>query len=250
MTIKIIHAKPFEGIDTINFSKYEKENPLLNHPLPRDIFTDGKWEDYNPVIHDIAHWEVILGNHISSIVTNFTYSMYYFYKGIPDDEWIIIPEDGGSVEYFPHFEDEHYRNLMNFCHFIDVFFLKVFSTFEAIGHLLYKYFQLELNEHDWRDQISFRSAIYKLEEGNYPLYKDLRKIIKSPKFTRGVKIRNQITHSQPPYSFSSGVSIINGEALYSIPEYTCSKDIKNAMINILQSLRNTLEILERHIKRR
>jgi len=250
LSIQVIHIKKFEGIEKIDLLKYEEENPLLHLPdyKHKDIFI-GK-ANKSPIMYDIEHWEMILRNHYTSVISNFAYAMHYFYKGIPDDEWMVISESEGSVEYFPHFKEEHYSNLDNFCHFIDVVFLKAFSIFEAIGHLLYKFFELKLNDKDRRDKVSFRSAVAKLQTVNQPLYKELMKIIKSPKYTRGVKLRNQITHNHPPYTLSSGVNVINGETVYSIPDYTSSKKIKNTMVEILESIKTTLEILERHIKRR
>lgn len=248
MSIQVIRIKKFEGIEKVDLSKYEEENPLLHlpHYKHKDIFI-GK-ANKSPIMYDIHHWESILRNHYTSVITNFAYAMHYFYKGIPDDEWVVISESEGSVEYFPHFKDEHYGNLDNFCHFIDVVFLKAFSIFEAIGHLLYKFFELKLNDKNQRDKVSFRSAVVKLQTVDPLLYEELMNIIKSPEYTRGVKLRNQITHNHPPYTLGSGINVINGETVYSIPDYTPSKEIKNTMVEILESIRTTLDVLEKNIK--
>lgn len=246
----VIHIKPFEQIEGIDVLKYSKENPITDekYELPRGIFKrDGDIFD-SLMNTQLIHWESILGNRLISINLNFAYSMYYFEKGIPDKEWFISPGlKGQSIQYFPHFTDEHYSNFYNFCYFVDTFFLKAFTVYETIGHLLYQQFDLPLNEDDWKDQISFNSAIYKLKKINYPLHMDFKKIKNSPEYQGGSKMRNDIAHNHPPYQVSSGVHISENMASMKVGEYTTSAEIKRSMINLLYSIKDTFEVLNKHL---
>lgn len=48
-------------------------------------------------------------NKVESIKISYALARHYFDKGIPDDEWFVSPGiNGSSVQYMPHFNDEHY----------------------------------------------------------------------------------------------------------------------------------------------
>lgn len=197
---------------------------------------------------ELEHWERILRNRIISVNFDFAYSMYYFEQGIPDQEWFISPGfKGQSVQFNPHFTEEHYSNFFNFIYFVDNFFLKAFSVYETIGHLLYKQFDLPLKEDNWRDQISFNSAIYKLTKVNPQLHKDLTEIKNSSEFSRGIKMRNDIAHNHPPYERSSGVTLKENMASFGVGSYTPSNEIRKTMIALLVSIKQTFEVLNRHL---
>ncbi|MGG0288654.1 Cthe_2314 family HEPN domain-containing protein [Peribacillus butanolivorans] len=242
-----IYINPFEDIEEVDIEKYSKENPLFYYELPRGIFKKEGNIIQNLLNFDMEHWENLLNNRLHSITNNFAYAMFYYEKGIPDKEWYISPGfKGQSVQFFPHFKEEHYSNQYNFSYFVDTFFLKSFTVFETICHLLFKLFNIEVNKDDWKDQISFHNAVFKLKKINFKLHKDLLKIKKSSEFTKGIKMRNDIAHNHPPYRVSSGVTIGENTYTFGVGEYTTSEEIKKVMIGLLNSIKETFEILSTH----
>ena len=243
-----IHINPFEDITEIDLRETTKESPLKNFELPKGMFQKG--DDYllNLGNWDTQHWETILENRLPSVDRNCGYAMFYYYKGIPDDEWYISPgKQGQSVQYYPHFEEKHYSNFFNFIYFVEIFFLQSSTIYETIGHLLFKLFDFEVNEDDPRDQISFNNAIFKLKEKNYPLYKGLNKVKHSNDFKFGVRMRNDIAHNHPPYHIDSGISKSEGVISFGVGEYTTTNEIKKVMIGLLRSIKATFIVLEEHL---
>lgn len=239
---------PFEDITKVDLSETTKESPLKNFELPKGIFQ--KQDDYFLNLHnwDTQHWESILENRLLSVDCNFGYAMFYYYKGIPDDEWFMSPgKQGQSVQYYPHFEQKHYSNFYNFTYFVDVFFLQSFTVYETIGHLLFKLYDFDTNEDNPRDQISFNNAIFKLKEVNHPLYRNLNNVKYSNDFQFGVRMRNDIAHNHPPYRIDSGISKSEGVVSFSVGEYTTTNEIKKVMIGLLRSIKATFGVLEKHL---
>ncbi|KZE40269.1 hypothetical protein AV656_03125 [Bhargavaea cecembensis] len=243
-----IYIKPFENIENVKLSLYRKDNPLAEYQIPEGLFDkEGSFLLMLKGI-DVFHWKRLLRNRLRSLDVDFAYSMYYFEKGIPDDEWVISPGlQGQSTQYFPHFRDEHYSNQYNFNFFVDTFFLKAFTVFETIGHLLYKYDDLPLNKDDFRDKVSFNSAIYKLKGKNVPLQEELYRIKKSEKYKEGIRMRNDIAHNHPPYQITSGVTISGKAGSFGVGAYVTSKEIRQIMIGLLESIKETFEALETHL---
>lgn len=243
-----IHINLFEDITMVHRRENTKESPLKDFKLPKGMFQ--KEDDYIFILDnwDTQHWETILANRLLSLDRNFGYAMFYYYKGIPDDEWFIAPgKQGQSIQYYPHFEEKHYSNFYNFTYFVDVFFLQSFTIYETIGHLMFKLFGFEINEDNPRDQISFNNAIFKLKEINPTLYKDLNQVKYSDDFKFGLRMRNDIAHNHPPYRINSGISKSNGVVTLGIGEYTTTSEIKKVMIGLLRSIKATFEVLGEHL---
>ena len=195
---------------------------------------------------ELEHWEDLLRTRVASLKFEFGYAMYYFKRGIPDEEWFIPPViEGEYVRMFPHFKDEHFTNWYNFCYFVDNFFLKAFTVYETIGHLLYKQFDLPLNEDDWRDQISINSAIFKLKRINPQLHIDLKEVKNSPEFSRGIKMRNDIAHNHPPHQIATR---FRGDTnSFSPGSYTPSNEIRKTIIDLSASIKQTFDVLKKHL---
>lgn len=243
-----ININPFEGITEVDLNKCTKESPLKDFELPKGMFEKEDDHLMNLDNWDTQHWETVLENRLLSVDRNFGYTMFYYYKGIPDDEWYMSPgKNGKSVQYYPHFEEIHYSNFYNFTYFVDTFFLKAYTLYETIGHLLFKLYDFEINEVDPRDQVSFNSAIFKLKNVNRALYKDLNKVKYSNDFQIGVKMRNDIAHNHPPYHIDSGIRKSHGVTTFGVGKYTTSSEIKAAMIGLLRSIKATFEVLEKHL---
>ncbi|MYL30726.1 hypothetical protein GLW03_12910 [Halobacillus halophilus] len=243
-----INITPFEDISEVNLNDYTDESPLVIPDRPEGLFKkEGNiFEQMRNI--DLNHWESVLHNRLLSIQSNFGYAMFYYYKGIPDDEWYISPgNEGQSVQFFPHFEEKHYSNLYNFSFFADTFFLKAFTVFETIGHLLYKQYEIEVDESNFLDKVSFNNALHKMKNIDKSFSDDLFKVKGSDDFKKGVKMRNDIAHNHPPYQVSSGITLGEKSASYGVGEYTTSSEIKETMIGLMRSIQETMEVLEKHL---
>lgn len=250
----MLTVKPFEDIEQSK-EEYLKESPLWNYKFTKNLFKiavneeDQKDSLFTPFRNlDIGHWEILLQNKINEINRDFATAMFYFYRGIPDDEWCISPgRNGLSIEYFPHFEEGHYSNQYNFNYFVQIFFYKVATLYEVMGHLIYKHFSLPLNEKNTRDKISYKSAVKKIKAENEVLHISLAEILSSSNYQEGEKIRNDITHNQPAYEISSAVTFREGTTAIGTGVYTPSKEIKKIMIDYITSISQTLLVLEKHL---
>jgi hypothetical protein len=242
-----VQIKPFEDITDVDLRETTKEGSLKDYKLPKGMFQKEEDHFLNLDNWDTQHWETILENRLLSVERNFGYAMFYYYKGIPDDEWYMSPgKQGQSVQYYPHFEEKHYSNFYNFTYFVDMFFLQSSTVFETIGHLLFRLFNFKINEDNPRDQISFNNSIFKLKKIHRSLYKDLNKVKYSNDFKLGVRMRNDIAHNHPPYRIDSGITKSEGLVSFGVGEYTTTNEIKKAMIGFLRSIRATFEVLEKH----
>ncbi|TWT08195.1 hypothetical protein FQV26_10405 [Planococcus sp. CPCC 101016] len=244
-----IYIEPFEGINDFDINSYSKENPLHDYKFSENIFRP-TGNDPHLILRklDAAHWNSILTNRLLSVNLNFSYCMFYFYKGIPDEEWYISPGRGGqSVEYYPNFENKHYSNLYNFTYFADIYFLKAYTVCETIGHLLFKFYEFKIDEKNSLDQISFNSAIYRLKNIYPDFYKALNKVKYSDAFKKGVAMRNDIAHNHPPYEITSGIRFSSKGASFGIGEYTTAGEIKKVMIDFMESIKKLFEILHKYL---
>jgi hypothetical protein len=51
----------------------------------------------------------VLFNRMNLLIRNYTYTMFYYNQGIPDEVWYKSPgSKGQSVELFPDFKEEDY----------------------------------------------------------------------------------------------------------------------------------------------
>src|SRR5687767_4681425 len=91
------------------------------------------WRDSLPV----TSWQSHLINRLIQTRWSWVMMMYFFGKGIPDDEWRISPgRNGESVEYFPHFTTEHHLIKAQFNYYEDFFYYRLYSAWDTLGHIL------------------------------------------------------------------------------------------------------------------
>lgn len=81
--------------------------------------------------------------------------MFFYEKGIPDERWFVSPGNKGeSVQYFPDFEERHFRIKGWFDYFVDALYYKLFSTWDLIGHFLNVKYDLEVGKADFGKAVS------------------------------------------------------------------------------------------------
>lgn len=227
----VIHAKRFDKIDNFDIAYYSKDNPCIHGNIKKivGIFSDEEISKKR-INSQLLYWESLLRDRIVSVSNDFAYATFYLELGVPEFiVWEELDEDGFS-------------NYVNFCYFVDNFYLKAFTVYETIGHLLYKYFDLPLDDNKRKEQISFGSALYKLRLLNPQLSSDLKQIRDSPEFENGIKMRNDIAHNHPPYQMFSG----NIEAAEKV-NFVSPIVIRRTMVELLSTIEQTLRILNNHL---
>lgn len=153
----MITIKPFKDIENFKFDNY------LNHPyfdlqFIKSINFELKKEEDEFVNHidsfEIQHWHRILFNKGHRMLRNFEYALFYFEKGINDEDYKIINGDG-RIKFFPNFNDEDYTHQYNFHYFSEYFYMNCFAYLEIIAHIIYLQYDFKPSK---KEKISFNNA--------------------------------------------------------------------------------------------
>ncbi|WP_240522293.1 Cthe_2314 family HEPN domain-containing protein [Bacillus thuringiensis] len=228
-----------------------KESPLYNFSIEESVLYR---EDLHPIKrldYDISVQEILslFHNRLFQVNLSYAYVMYYFNRGIPDEEW-AKPIPTGGVEYFPHFQEEHWTNKVHFEHHIDTFFQKAFTVLDIFGHLLFKYFDLkqEENRKGRLQDITFNNAFWNLknQKKDINLHKKLGGIKFSDSYKEASRIRNEIIHNQPPYSIHNRRETHRG-VVFTKVYYIPSDKLKETMYNLSESIKEIVGIFSQHV---
>lgn len=174
---------------------------------------EGTIEDIS-VPFQINSWLRMISQRIKDADFSFIMASFYFEKEIPDEQWYKSSCKG--VDYFPNFSEDDNRNKFAFEYYSDAYFYKVFSSLEAMAHLMTLIFSLKWRE---RNRISFLKSVSKIEKLNPELYSDLSEIIKQPQFKKINRIRNDTTHNYSEGHVHSEVVQKEGEISLTIGKY-------------------------------
>ena len=101
-------------------------------------------------------WVHHLTKKLSGIYISYVFSAYYYRKGIPDDEWFMIDENG-SITYYPHFNILIHLIKSQFDYYSDSFYHNYFSALDIIGHILNEMLELNLKI----SEVTFDKALKK-----------------------------------------------------------------------------------------
>lgn len=221
-----------------------KSYPFENLEVPERIFKYNG--DPNDTISkvwsgpEIFSWIEHLENRLAQVRWSYVMTMFYFSKGIPDDEWFISPgRDGVSIEYFPHFSEKDHYIKSFFDYFADVFYYKLFSAWDTLGHLLNVTYELGL------DRASFDKAFKKLKSIKPVLFANLNLIVNDPNFYKMRELRHNITHNHLPGHIGSTVRRVSKNMVtFGGGSYTPSALIKENMSRSLDLFAETLKAIE------
>lgn len=221
------------------------ESPLSNYQLEPESFSKEDISlielfDFQIELNELVHF---LNNRVFQVNLIYAYVLYYYNRGIPDEEWQVIDKKG-KIQFFPHLNNEHWTNKIHFEHHIDSLFQRVFTTQDLIAHVLYKRFGL-VNK--GRGKISFNNAITNLkeQEKDEELSNKLRVIKVSEKFRIASKIRNDIVHNKPPYRVHTVSETRNGVTAKGTHYMTSKQVIKNIQ-GLLECVKEILETVRIH----
>lgn len=195
---------------------------------------------------ELQAWAIHLQNRLIDVFKSYVFLMYYYEKGIPDTEWYISPgKKGQSIQYFPHFEVRHFLIKDQFDFYADIFYYKIFSAWDTIGHLLKTLFELKD-----LSKPTFKSVVNQLEQKKPDLYRDLKLIINNPDFKQANEIRNNVTHNFLPGHQDSGIAKSSKNKItLGVGKYTPSTTIKSNVAKALELFEKTLEHVKTQTKK-
>ncbi|AGK54500.1 Cthe_2314 family HEPN domain-containing protein [Bacillus sp. 1NLA3E] len=150
---------------------------------------------------ELSYWLKEFNNRVFDLVNNYVLLMFYFNKGIPDDEWYISPgKNGQSIEYFPHFEEKHYIYQYWFGFYMESYYTRFSGIFDAIYHLINVKYKFEIPE-----KLGFRKEVLqKLKNKDDCLYNFLNDIPNNNIYKEVSDLRNNIAHNFRSNQVDSG----------------------------------------------
>lgn len=190
--------------------------------------------------NQIQTWHTHLANRIYQARWSWVMLNHSFNQGIPDDEWYISPgRSGSSIEYFPHFEKDHHIRKAQFDYFSDIFYYKLFSAWDNLGHILNNMYGLEIKKPD------FHRVVEKLKDVRPDLHSNLNYLIESDGFQKMKEFRHSSTHNELIGHVGSGMSKFSTSTAsgitFGVGSYIASEEVK---INANKSLKLFAEAVE------
>lgn len=215
---EIFNNSPFVGF---NFSSSSFANKNYDN---FDIFD-------SPIINSHG---LLLIQRFRSLVESYILLSFYYHLGIPDEA-----AERNKNEIFKDFEPHHFVNKEKFDYYSDIFYFKVFSCWEAIGHILNIQYDLRLN------RLEFKDVVRKLKSKDNDMHIKLFEIIKNNEFINANTYRNQITHNYSP-NIPGLVRFIdkNGAVIDYVLEYYSSKVVYDNIKAVLELLKRSIEIIK------
>lgn len=207
-----------------------------------DFNIDVKGDNFDAFIRHFTTlpWVLLLTRKLNETYRSFIISMYFFKKGIPDDEWFIINENG-SITYYPHFNDHMHRIKSQFDYYSDNFYHKYFSALDIIGHILNEMLKLNLKI----SAVTFDKAL-KGAKSVKPILCELIEKEKSKKeFKVARQCRDNFTHKFSPCDIGPGYIKKNNCISFGGGDYTTSKEIINNQLAMLEIMEEILKIIRR-----
>ncbi|OZB94145.1 Cthe_2314 family HEPN domain-containing protein [Paenibacillus sp. XY044] len=214
----IINNSPFVGFDFSSSSFYN------NNPEVIDILD-------SPIINSHG---LLLIQRFRSLVESYILLTFYYQLGIPDET-----EKRNTNDTFKDFEPHHFGNKEKFDYYSDVFYFKVFSCWEVIGHILNIRYDLKMKK------IEFKKVVRQLKRKDNDMFLKLFEIINNIDFIKANTYRNQITHNYSPNMPGLVRSIDeNGMVIEYVQEYYSSRVVYDNIKSVLELLKRSIEVIK------
>jgi len=222
----------------------EKTYPFKRLKIKKQDFRLKPVQGFKDVIQmtrniEIFHWKIILNNRLCNVIKSYVMLMFYYGKGIPDDEWYISPgKKGMSVQFFPHFKKQHFIIKASFNYYADIFFYMIFSSWDTLWQLLNVFYDLGLKENDVNLDIFYQ----KIKDKNVRFHKFLTKLKGDHKYKKIKDLRRSITHIVQTGEITSGVDRTKENKIrVGIGKYIPSKEIVNSVMDALNLFAETID---------
>ncbi len=192
----------------------------------------------------ILTWTVHLKNRMYQTCWSWVQLNYLFNKEIPDEEWHISPgRNGESVEFLPNFEKRHYLIKAQFNYFADIFYYKLFSAWDNLGHILNNMYELKI------ERANFYEAVKTLKDVKSDLHDNLNNLIESDDFKKMRKYRHSSTHNELIGLINSGFTKVS-ENHYTagFQEYVTSSQIKDNADKSLNLITQAIKFIKEQVQ--
>ncbi|MCM3071751.1 Cthe_2314 family HEPN domain-containing protein [Staphylococcus equorum] len=234
------YIKYFNGIESASLDEYSKN---VNERLSKILDIEKKGDSYE--IKDFTsglefeHWKRILGQRNSVLLLSYNAAMYYFEKGIHDDE------------FFKDSKKINWENHLNFKYFSENFLLTAFSILENIGYLLKVFYKIKLKKQEF---VSFSTIVQKLNGKKAAEKYDLKNTeellnrlnnikLKDQRYKNLTTVRNDISHNNPPLILTNPVTEVDEITTVGTGVYKSSNDIRKIMDEFLEIYIEIIDIL-------
>lgn len=189
---------------------------------------------------DCEKWQFHLINRLGDVYISYVMAQFYFSKGIPDKPSFLSPgQNGESFQFFPQFEDHHFARKAQFDYYVDVFYYKLFSACDTVGHILKSVYDLSIKKVYFGDTLE---ALAKIQPS---LYVRLKEVADSRGLREARKCRHAITHDSPPNEVGTFVtSTIKNGFEFGIGKYTSCEEFIGNMKDALAEFAKFLAVLE------
>jgi hypothetical protein len=225
--------------DSINKIQFE----FNNRPYNLLDFSQIKDMEY-------SYWLREFNNRSFDMITSYVMMMFYYDKGIPDDEWYISPgKTGKSIDYFPHFEERHFIYLYWFGFYMDSYYTKYFSLIDTIYHLVNIRYDLEVPS-----KLGFKSEISKkLKSVDTELHDFLNSLRNNTTLGKITDFRNNIVHNYRPNQVDSGINTVKRdgqiiEMSFTVGNYTKTSEFVNNINDSLDLMSLIVEKVREKLK--
>lgn len=215
---EIFNNSPFVGF---NFSSSSFANKNLDEI---DIFD-------SPIINSYG---LLLIQRFRTLVESYILLSFYYQLGIPDEN-----EKRNNNDIFKDFESHHFGNKEKFDYYTDIFYFKVFSCWEVIGHILNIQYDLKMKK------IEFKKVVRHLKTKDNDMFLKLFEIINNNEFINANFYRNQITHNYSP-NMPGLVRCIdkNGASIEYVQKYYSSRVVYDNINSVLELLKRSIEVIK------
>lgn len=160
------------------------------------IREDGKIADYN-------YWLVEYNNRVFDLINTYAMLMFYYNKGIPDKDWYEFPDEGPSVVYLPHFQEQHHSYLYWFHFYSESFYTRFFGIIDVIYHLINIKYNLNVSAGS-RFRLKVLKALSRVDKD---FEEELQAIPKNEVYMASEEFRNNMTHNYRPNQINSPLSL-------------------------------------------
>lgn len=225
---------------------------------------------------DYSYWLLEFNNRVFDLTNTYAMLMFYYNKGIPDEEWCTSSKDGTGTVYFPHFEEEHTAYHYWFGFYSESYYTRFFGVVDIFYHLANIKYNLNAKKN-----MKFRgNVLNNLSNGGAESNRELRAELKGKLnnfmnddvFKATNKFRKDITHNFRPNQVGSPIKEVRRveEEVYiydkqgnrtrindvskvksyeiTTGSYTPTKDFVNNINESIEFLSNFVESVKEHFK--
>lgn len=167
-------------------------------------------------------WEIDLMNRLRDTRWTYAFLRHIHGKGIPDDEWIRDPGPGEwATTYFPNLTEEHHLRKATFDYFVEIYFFKLYSCLDTLGHVLTHMYDIQL-----KTKPDFHRAVEGLKSIRPDLHRMLQAIIDSDEFKELKELRHGATHNEALGGVNSFVNKVSrNHVTFGAGKYITSREM-------------------------